>query len=286
MKPRRYYILIISLLTALFAQAQSVSEVVSFADQQFETGNYSIAAREYNRAFFFGYNQVDVVSLQIGHCYFEMEDYPQAAGFYDKAFKYSSNDSIKNEATLGKTFCLLLQSKNIPAIEELFYINENATPEQTAQMHYLKGIAYYNIHDDSLAYNEFYSALEVASQTDSLQTLLTNEFEKVYHYQKRYSPMRSYIMSALFPGSGQIAVGAYKEGINSMVLIAGLAYAAVSIMASYSFLDAAITLLPWVQRYYLGGMDKAKVLAENKIGDKRYQSYLKIIQLTSPPAYR
>jgi tetratricopeptide (TPR) repeat protein len=286
MKPRRYYILIISLLAALFAQAQSVSEVVSFADQQFEGGNYSIAAREYNRAFFFGYDRVDVVSLQIGHCYIEMEDYQQAAGFYDKAFKYSSNDSIKNEATLGKAFCMLLQSKNIPAIEELFYINEEATPEQTAQMHYLKGIAYYNIHDDSLAYTEFYSALDVASQTDSLQTLLTNEFEKVYRYQKRYSPMRSYIMSALLPGSGQIAVGAYKEGINSMVLIAGLAYAAVSIMASYSFLDAAITLLPWVQRYYLGGMDKAKVLAENKIGDKRYQSYLKIIDLTSPPAYR
>jgi hypothetical protein len=33
---------------------KTVSEVVAFADTEFEKGNYEIAAREYNRALFFG----------------------------------------------------------------------------------------------------------------------------------------------------------------------------------------------------------------------------------------
>jgi tetratricopeptide (TPR) repeat protein len=286
MKLRKYYILIISLLAALITNAQSVSDVVNFANAQFREGNYQIAAREYNRAFFFGYEHVDVVSLQIGHCYSELEDYTLAASFYDRAYKYSSSDSIKNESVLGKAYCLLLQNKNLQAIEELFNLSEGPIAPQLAQMHYLKGIAYYNLKDDSLAYKEFYAVLDVSGETDSLQTALTSEFKKVNRYQRRYNPMLSYIMSAFIPGSGQISVGAYKEGINSMVLVAGLAIIAIQIIKSFSFLDAAITLLPWVQRYYMGGMDKAKILAISKIEEKRYLSYQKIINLTTPPAYR
>jgi tetratricopeptide (TPR) repeat protein len=286
MKPKKYYILIISLFAGLFTSAQSVSEVISFADEQFSEGNYSIAAREYNRAFFFGYEHVDVVSLQIGHCYSELEEYTLAEGFYDRAFKYSSSDSIKNESVLGKAFCLLLQSKNLPALEELFNLSENQAPQQIAQMHYLKGIAYYNLQDDSLAFEEFYSVLDVLNQSDSLKTVLTSEFEKVNRYHRKFNPTVAYIMSTIIPGSGQIAVGAYKEGINSMILIAGLGFISVEIMKYFSFVDAVLTLLPWVQRYYLGGMEKAKTLALAKIEEKRYQSYQKIINLATPPSYR
>lgn len=286
MKLRRYFILIISLLFGIFANAQSVYDVIKFADEQFSEGNYTIAAKEYNRAFFFGFENVDLVSLKIGNCYVELEDYPLAANFYDRAFKYSISDSIKNESVLGKTYCLLLQNKNLQAIEELYNMSEKPPLQQLTQYHYLKGIAYYNLEDDSMAFGEFYSVLDLSGQADSLQMILKKEFDKVYRYNRKYNPTRSYIMSGLFPGSGQIAVGAYKEGINSMVLIAGLATAAVLIIRSFSFLDAILTILPWVQRYYLGGMDKAKALAFFKIDEKRYQSYQKIIDLTTPQVYR
>ncbi|HPB06482.1 MAG TPA: hypothetical protein PKX60_09610, partial [Prolixibacteraceae bacterium] len=93
------------------------------------------------------------------------------------------------------------------------------------------------------------------------------------------------IMSALLPGSGQFSVGAVKEGFNSMLLITGLTIAAIQIVKHYTFLDAVLTLLPWIQRYYIGGMDKAKALAFNKIDKKRYESYLKIIEIATPPSY-
>jgi len=286
MKQRRYFILIISLFAAFFSNAQTVDDVIKFADEQYREGNYTIAAKEYNRAFFFGSGDIDLVSLKIGNCYVELEEYLLAAEFYDRAFKYSSSDSIKNESVLGKTYCLLLQNKNLQAIEELFNMGEEPPILQHTQYHYLKGIAYYNLEDDTLAFEEFYSVLDLSGQTDSVQLLLKTEFNKVYRYNRKYNPTRTYIMSGFFPGSGQIAVGAYKEGINSMVLIAGLATAAVFIIKSFSLLDAILTILPWVQRYYLGGMDKAKALAFYKIEEKRYQSYQRIIELTTPQTYR
>ncbi|NLU39122.1 MAG: hypothetical protein GXX78_09570 [Bacteroidales bacterium] len=285
MKPKRYYILIISILLFVGANAQTVSEVVAFADTEFEKGNYEIAAREYNRALFFGSENVDVISLQIGHCYSEMEDYDLAAEFYDRAYKYSQNDSLKNESVVAKAFGMLVTNQYIKALEELLYFSENSSLEQKAQMHYLKGIAYYNTENDTLAYAEFLQVLDAFPSSDSLRLLITQEFNNVQKYPKRYNPNRAYIMSALLPGSGQFSVGAVKEGFNSMLLITGLTIAAIQIVKHYTFLDAVLTLLPWIQRYYIGGMDKAKALAFNKIDKKRYESYLKIIEIATPPSY-
>jgi len=286
MKRKRYFILIINLLIVTFSFAQTVEEVVRFADEQFVKGNYQVAAQEYNRALFFGYDKVDELSIQIGHCYCELENYDLATPFYDRSFKYSKSDSLKNEAVLGKTFCLLMQNKNFLALNELLYMNDHSTMQQQTGMHYLKGIAYYGLKEDSLAYEEFYTVLNLSEINDSVKTLLTSEFNKVYRYHKKYNPTRAYIMSGIIPGSGQLSVGAFKDGINSMVLIAGLYLIAVQIIKAYSLLDAALTLFPWIQRYYLGGMDKAKGLAVSKIEEKRYESYLKIVNLTTPENFR
>ena len=224
--------------------------------------------------------------MQIGHCYSELSNYDLAASFFDRAYMYSKSDSLKNESVLGKTFCLLMQNKNFPALNELLYMSDYSNLKQQTGMHYLKGIAYYGLGDDTLAYEEFYTVLDLSGINDSVKTLLSSEFNKVYRYHKKYNPNRAYIMSGIIPGSGQLSVGAFKDGINSMVLIAGLYLIAVQIIKAYSLLDAALTLFPWIQRYYLGGMDKAKGLAVSKIEAKRYESYLRIINLTTPTNYR
>lgn len=286
MKQNRFYILIISILLVVNLNAQSVSDVVSFADEQFEDGNYSIAAQEYNRALYFGHVSVDIIALQIGHCYNRMEDYELASIFYDRAYIQSKSDSIKNEAILGKTFGLLLANKNMQVLNELLYFTDDINNTQQIQMHFLKGIASYGVQSDSAAYNEFIRVVELSELSDSTKLLLDKEFKKVFKYNKRYNPTRTYVMSGIIPGSGQLSVGAIKDGLNSMLLITGLYFAAVAIIKNYSTLDAIITLFPWIQRYYLGGMDKAKILAEEKIIKERYRSYEKIVELTSPNSFR
>lgn len=286
MKLSRFYILIISCLFSLTVRAQSVSEIVSFANTQFESENFAIAVKEYNRALFFGAEKVDEVSMQIAHCYTELANYQLAEDFYDQAYRHSQSDSLKNEAILGKSYCLLLENKNLAALSELIYFNNETNLDQQIQSHFLNGIAYYALKNDSLALEEFSTVLELSETTDSVKALLNSEFKKVFRYQKRYNPMRTYIMSGIVPGSGQLSVGAVKEGINSMVLIAGLYIVAAQIIINYSLVDAALSLFPWIQRYYMGGMDKAKGLAVSKIESKRYESYEKIIDITSPNSYK
>jgi len=286
MKLKRYFILIINLLIVVLCPAQTVEEVVRFANEQFEKGNFQVAAQEYNRALFFGYDKVDELSIQIGHCYSELSNYELASSFYDRSFKYSQSDSLKNEAVLGKTFCLLMQNRNLLALNELLYTNDHLNLQQKTGLHFLKGIAYYGLEEDTLSFKEFNNVLDLSEMNDSVKTLIISEFGKVYKYHKKYNPNRTYIMSGIIPGSGQLYVGAIKDGINSMVLIAGLYIIAVQIIKNYSLLDAGLTLFPWIQRYYMGGMDKAKGLAMSKIEAKRYESYLRIINLTSPTNYR
>lgn len=284
MKPSSFFILIIS-LSCLNLKAQTVSEVVEFANQQFEEENYAIAAKEYNRAFFFGYHPKDVLSLQIAHCYAQLTNYDLAATFYDKAYLFSNFDSIKDEAILGKSFCLLIQQKYVLALSELLNFSNNTSLVQKEQYHFQKAIAHYGINQDSSALYEFNEVIIVASKNDSISKALRSEFDKIFRYNKRFNPQRAYIMSALLPGSGQFSVGAFKEGLNSIVLITGLYLIAAQLTGLYSFWDAAIAIFPWIQRYYTGGMDKSKALAFSKIEAKRYESYLKIIELTAPTNY-
>jgi hypothetical protein len=172
-------------------------------------------------------------------------------------------------------------------LNELLYMSDYSNLQQQTGMHYLKGIALYGLGDDTLAFEEFYTVLDLSGINDSVKTLLTSEFHKVYRYHKKYNPTRSYFMSGIIPGSGQISVGAFKDGINSMLLIAGLSLIAVLMFSEhYLFIDVALALFPWIQRYYLGGMDKAKGLAISKIEAKRYESYMRIINLTTPTSYR
>jgi len=286
MKLSRFSILIISCLLSLTVQAQSVSEIVSFANTQFESENYAIAVKEYNRALFFGAESVDEVSIQIAHCYSELANYQLAEDFYDQAYRHSQSDSLKNEAILGKSYCLLLENKNLAALSELIYFNNETNLEQQIQSHFLNGIAYYGLRNDSLALEEFSAVLELSELSDSVKTELNSEFKKVFKYQKKYNPTRAYIMSGIIPGSGQLSVGAYREGINSMILITGLYIVAAQVIINYSLVDAALSLFPWIQRYYMGGMDKAKGLAVSKIESKRYESYEKIIDITTPNSYK
>ena len=286
MKRKVFFILIINFSVLCSLKGQTVSDVVQFANREFEQGNYAIAAKEYNRALFFGYEKQDEISLQIARCYTELNELELATDFYNRAYRLSQNDSLKNEALLGNAFCFLLQEKYVLAISELFNLSDHPAKGQSIQAHFLKGIAHFGLQEDSIAYQEFVQTLEFNEENELNKEQLKTEFEKVFKYHKRYNPKRTYVMSGIVPGSGQLSIGAVKEGINSMLLIGGLYLIAVGVIQNYSFWDAAIALFPWVQRYYLGGMDKAKELAISKIEAKRHESYLKIVDLTAPKAYK
>lgn len=270
------------MLFSVASNAQTVQELVKFADEQYELGNASIASKEYNRAFFFGYPEQGVLSLKIANCYLQMNQYDLASVFFDKAYRLSKTDSLKNEAVLGNAFCMLIQEKYVLSLSELYNWEEGTTERQEIHYHFLKGIAHFQLQDDSTAQVEFIAALSLQGDSVQMADVLGNEFENIYDYRKRYKPQLAYVMSGIIPGSGQFYSGSIKDGINSMLLIGGLFIVAMQVVKYYSFLDASIALFPWVQRYYLGGMDKSKDLAFKKLEEKRYESYVEILEITTP----
>ncbi|MDA3880393.1 MAG: hypothetical protein PF436_08400 [Prolixibacteraceae bacterium] len=285
MKQSVFFFLIISLLSPAVSMGQNVDDVVAFANRQFELGNYSLASKEYNRAFFFGAGNKDIITLRIADCYSQLENYEQAGNFYDRAYRLSSSDSLKNEAILGKAFCLVMQDKLMLSLIELYNFEYTASKEQQSIYHFLKGLTHFGLHDDSLSYHEFVKIAELQTQQSFDIEVLDSEFEKILNYNKRYNPQRAYIMSGIIPGSGQLLTGEIKDGLNSMLLIGGLYLIALRVMHLYSFWDAAIALFPWIQRYHMGGMEHSKELAATKIDQKRYESYLNLLELTLPQRY-
>jgi tetratricopeptide (TPR) repeat protein len=285
MKLKIYCFLIISLFLQTAVNGQNVEDVVTFANEQFEEGNYSIASKEYNRALFFGYPDNAFVAQRIAECYTYLEQYELAGDFYDRAYRFSKSDSMKNEAVLGKSFCHIIEKQFMLGLRELLNFNESSTPEQQASYYFLKGISYFGLKDDSASYNQFIKIANYTSRNTIDTLTIKKEFEKIYRYPKRYNPQRAYIMSGIIPGSGQFVSGEITAGLNSLLLISGLYILSARVIHLYSFWDAAIALFPWIQRYYLGGMDHSKELAKSKIRSKRYSSYLKVLEASTPQQY-
>jgi tetratricopeptide (TPR) repeat protein len=286
MKRSVRFFLIINLLCVCLAQAQTSEEVVAFANDQFGQGHYEIAAKEYNPALFFGSPEQDFLALRIAQCYFETGNLELSAEFFDKAYSYTRSDSLQNEAILGKSFCLILQAQHMLALAELINFNETTSQLQNSEYHFLNGIALFSLERDTLAYEKFVRAMAFLPDEGPNLEQLDQVFARVYKLRKRFSPNRAYIMSVFLPGLGQMSVGEWKEGLNSMVLIGILFVITQRIAIAFSFGDALITIMPWLQRYYMGGMDKSKELAVARIERERYRAYTKILELSTPIRYQ
>ncbi|MFA5329627.1 MAG: hypothetical protein WC384_17670 [Prolixibacteraceae bacterium] len=276
-KPAILFFGIINFLFAQSAFCQSLDEIVSFSDQQYEKGNYELAANEYNRALFFGYSEQDILCMKIANCYFNQNKLDQSAIFYDRAYFSSSSDSLKTEAILGKSFSLILEKNFILALSELMNIDSSNVADQNIRLNFMKGIAYFGLNEDDLARDAFNKcAAEFPGKNNARD--FEKEFADIRKSEKRFNPQTAWFMSLIVPGSGQLYSGAYKDAANSAVLLGGLIYLTVSFAAKYTFLEAVVLVLPWFQRYYMGGANKAERLTLEKQLRKRNDSYQAIMR--------
>ena len=274
-KPTIIFCLIIE-LAGIPAFSQNLTEIIQFSDHHYANGNFELAANEYNRALFFGCKQSDQICLRIANCYFSMNRFEQSIQFYDRAFYSTNSDSIKEEAILGKSFSLIMENRYDMAISELMNIDSSKTLYHNIKLNFLEGIAYFGLHQDNLselAFNKCLKQLSIASDS-----VIQREFAVIKKSEKRYNPNTAYFLSIIFPGTGQYYTGHIKDGLNSTVLIGGLFYVAVLLAKEYSFIAAVVTVIPWIQRYYMGGASKAENFAKEKQTDIRIVTYHNILK--------
>lgn len=265
--------LLISWLFLLPAKAQDSKQLTAFAREQMTAGNYQVAENVLNRVLFFdnGNNHLQLFTL-LGECTYQIGDYQTARNYYDLAATNVLSDSLRAEYAFMKVLCDLHSGNYEEARVELYSLEEFLNTDQSRNYYLLSGIISYHLEEYDDARQNFLLCCE-----DYQKDQLLDYFDKVKKTERRYRPGIARIMSILIPGSGQIYAGDYKNGINSFLLISGLAFTGALLAQNISIIDSAIIVLPWFQRYYQGGFERAYKLTQQKQHEEKQKILISIL---------
>jgi len=277
MKQKALFILVFSFFAAGFSSGQSIGDTYTFAEQQYRQGNYGPAVAEFQRvAFFDSENKYTDVYLKIARSFYSLDDFGKAIKNFDIAYRIEENDSAKYEILFGKVLCYFKLNNYFMALNELFAIPENTTAYFFNKRNLFLAISYFGIEDYGNAMQHFCAFLPPEGASEILA--LFEHFEK---FRKRFDPDKIQTMSIILPGLGQIYSGNFASGLNSLVLVGGIALLTVYIWQLYGALDALMSMSSWYYRYYSGGHQNAKKFAIDKISHKKEEVYgevLKVVQ--------
>jgi hypothetical protein len=256
--------------------AQDFKETIKFADSQFFLGNYQLAAKEYQRALFFGKNDsADYLYKQIAHAFFKNQKFDQANYFYDLSYKTATNDSLKKELLFNKAQCCLLLGDFQKSIYELTTLGNELSVYFRNKQDFYFAITYYGLED--FEKSEKYFLYLSANKPEVKQ-----EIEKLFNSRKnlyRPNPKTAKTLSMIVPGSGQLYAGDVKNSINSIALLGGIALLGIQIYSEYSLFDTFMSAFPWFTRYYKGGFNKAFDIANKKRAIRRHKTYQQILKV-------
>jgi tetratricopeptide (TPR) repeat protein len=267
---RYIYLIIINLFSASVF-SQTITQTLDFANKLKQESEHASAIKYYQRYLFFqGDGNRSEVQAHLADCYFKEQKYSEAATYYNQAYYSEKNDSLKTELLLTLALCRILNSEFNDALSELYSISKTIHPQQERKKNYFLGIVFWQQQNWEVSKNSFLKCVFNEEQKGAIEKSFAG-VEKL-----RPNPSVAKTLSIFFPGAGQFYAGDIKNGINSLVLNAGLMILYFNILTTFSIFDALITVFPWFQRYYLGGMQKAEKIAFEKNAEKR-QARLKNI---------
>lgn len=264
-------VLFLILITNAVSFGQSLDQTFGFANQLYEQKSYPNAVEAYKRVLFFDSAVVfsNQVFPKIADCLFKLQKYQESAQYYDLAY-FSAQDSVlKNAYVLKKISCFLILKQYDYAEVELLGIDEILTSPQKKEKDFNEAVLRFAKGEYDVSEQIFKNLVSDSTKVD----LLFERNKKV----SKISPKKAKIMSMIMPGLGQLYVGDVKNGLNSFVLSIGLLSLGLRSAFTNNPLDAAISTLPWFQRYYQGGFKKAELIAIAKIQEKRYKIYNQLL---------
>lgn len=252
--------------SSVLLPAQTVEESLLFARDQVKSGNKALAIKTYQRVLFFGGNpHRDECQRQLAALHAELGDFEKSVFYCDLLYQSAETDSLRYEALFSKTGLLMLQNQYKKALLELLSLPKSLPePWMTRKRLYL-GAAHFGIREFDLARADL---LPLFGPEDGAARA---EFERLMRQAERVSrksPRTARILSTILPGAGQFYAGDIKNGINSLLLNALLGYWFVATGVSFTFVDAAATVTPWLFRYYGGGIRRAGEILERKKEEK------------------
>jgi len=247
----------------------NIASTIRFGDSLFCNKNYTSALIEYQRAYFFSESQVkSQAGARMAECYLAMNNFASARACYDSAIFHSGSDLAKIDYEFGEISCYILEGNFGYALLRTNALEPGEDNHLNLRKHLYQGICHYGMKQYDVAYAHF---LDYLPEQD---TAAINELQNLFENRNslcRPNPGLAMVLSIILPGAGQIYSGDIKDGVNSIALLTGLTYLGISGSAR-----VFVTLLPFVYRYYIGGILNARQAAEYKQQENTYSFYLKL----------
>lgn len=261
----------LSHLCSLFSQ--DLATVRTLADQAYQRQDYDQALAYLKRLSFFGEQAEAIVYFRQGECYLARKQFARASLAFDRSF-FLADDTLRNAAQFGKIRSLLKSGQFRPALIEIYAFSSPAD-SLVRRLAFYEGLCHYALADFGRAEAAFLRAAPPNDTTlkNKIKALLRNE-DRLYQPREKTAKIFSYAL----PGAGQFYAGDWKNGLNSLLLNAGLLAAGIYIGQTYSYLDALIAVGPWLQRYWLGGATAAGNIALKEREERRRKVYSELME--------
>ncbi len=273
---QKVFLLLISL--SIFwgsAPAQTVGETRAFADSLFSVGQTEAALPVYERAAYFMRPDIDAVLLEhIADCFLASGQLEKALEYYDHSYFVQTSDSVKKELLFKKSSCFLRTHNYKYALMELYSMDAGSSAAMERKKNFYIGMAWFGLEDFTKSADYFDLATDVPQNKQKIKAIFADKKK----FFRPYPKVASWL-SIILPGAGQIYSGEILSGINSLILTGSFVALGFYIVSVTSPIDALFTALPWFQRYYQGGFQRAAEMAKNKRAENRNQIFNQVLDV-------
>jgi tetratricopeptide (TPR) repeat protein len=269
-----FFLHIVIFSLCLSARAQSYKQTYEHARALYLNGQFEEAIIDLRRVLFFDNNSNPEVCLLLGDCYRNLKTTEKSMYYYQLAFGLFDSDSMKLETKFQIISLYLINNEPNYAISQIFSLPEKLNDNNEFRKNFYSSLAYYQIHDYKLSHEYFLKSFcqpsdIIKSTSDSIYMLaIKNNDANIY------LPM----FLSIIPGVGQLYLGEYEAAINSFLLTGLFTGLYIVALGNLPLIDAVLTVAPWFERYYQGGMLKAKALAIAKKEKKDDELYNILIE--------
>lgn len=264
----RIYIPIITILISLESiSAQDINTTYKYAVNLLEEENYKDAIPVLRRVAFFANGNYRDTYLLLGDSYRKNKEYEKALNYYKLAYDSYQNDSSKLAVQLKIIHLHLKNSEPNFALSSLYSLDTPRNDTITSIVEFYTSSVFFQ----KTNFEESKKLFLLSINTED--SLFVKEIEKLYSKAERNNRKNPKVpmFLSIIPGVGQLYLKEYKAAGNSLFITTGFSVLYFFAFKNLPPLDAAFTVLPWLNRYYSGGMLQAKRLAISK---KQYNHIL------------
>lgn len=238
---------------------QNSDSVFNLAVHYFNHGDTLLAQKEIQRAILFDTLNINCDKyLTAAQFFAATNDYDLAEVCVNDAFAFCKNKFSHSQILITKADLYILSKKYFKALSVLMQIDTTMSDEVFGAAMLRFGICYYCLEKYNQAYPYFAKLVPEGNEL---------KLKKLYNKCRRLdnpSPLFAGLASAFVPGLGQYLAASFVDGFSSEVLLSSFTLIAIGLAHNYGKITAALCVLPWIQRYYFGGIKNAADCAKRR----------------------